>query len=128
MTEKLVRKMLTVLEAERDGRLGHARDCEDLAATIDLVRNDLADWKLSAHRGIPIPEDAIDAIRKRLADVSERIVDLGSQSALACEAIARLVPPAPQPSPGEPKPVDPNADTLDMALDELAESNARAKD
>ena len=121
MTEARIVDLITVIEAERDGRLSHARAAEELAAACDLVHNDLAEWKLAAHRGIPIPEKAIDEVRKRIRAISDTIVSLGNESAQSCASLTRRLPPKPVIiNPGEPAPVDEAADTRDMDLDEIA--------
>lgn len=121
MTEPAIKDLLDVLAFERDGRLAHARAADDIAATLDLMHNDMAEWFLAADKGIPIPAKAIVDMRRRVQATIDAAVQLGLENLESCKALAkRIGPPTPD---GEP-PED-LADTRPegIPLDEIARAN-----
>lgn len=91
MTEPTWKEFFVGLEGLQAGIVRRAGDIGEDVDAVHKMHDDLAEWLLSATRGIPIPDLAISAMRLRLFALEQRLLQRGLDEAAAAEGLARLL-------------------------------------
>jgi hypothetical protein len=94
----------------RDVMIRRSDDLGEAAALVGKVLDDIAEMRLAAKSGIPIPLKPLEVLRAKLLDLQVRLTNLALEESRTAVALSRRAD-ASQP------------DTIEMDVDELVRAN-----